>query len=597
MVETDAKRAAERLTLSQSITSDLAAAWTQADVASVLVERGLKAFGAKALSVSVPISDEELDVIQRVGYPTDTATPLGRIRIDSATPRAEAFRSGDAVWLESPEEVARRYPHLEERLRGDGAWAAVPMTAHGRPLGVFTLTFSEPHSFSAEERHFISFLASKYGQALERARLYEAERAARARAEAASLRAGLLASLGAKLNAGRSLSEVLSAATHGAKGILGGDDAAMWLAEPDGHHLRGAFEIGMVGRVDALHDLAHLPHGRQAVAQRRPVYFTAADAGGAEPEWFKRIGIVSAVAAPLLSEERFIGILFVDYREDRFSRSEEDFEFVNAVAGLCALAVARAQAYEAEKNALSRAEAAEQEARRVGALQEQLVAVVGHDLRNPLSAIIGGAAALKKHRRNMEPWEASIVALVARSAERMQGIIAEVLDFAHARRGGGIPVKPEPMKLGDVCRHVIAELEQARPGRAVLLRVENDDEGEWDPGRLAQVVSNLTANALQHSPEDATVEVRIRGSQQHLVLEVHNSGPAIPPEVLANVFEPFTKGASPAEGLNENVGLGLYIVREIVRAHEGTVDVCSRAGHGTSFVVKLPRRSRTGVTG
>ena len=180
----------------------------------------------------------------------------------------------------------------------------------------------------------------------------------------------------------------------------------------------------------------------------------------------------------------------------------------------------------------------------------------------------------------------------------MQGIIIEVLDFAHARRGGGIPVKPEPMKLADVCRHVIAELEQSRPGpgRAVLLRVENDDEGEWDPGRLAQVVSNLTANALQHSPEDAIVEVRIRGSQQHLVLQVHNSGPPIPPDVLAKVFEPFTTGASPAEALNEHIGLGLYIVREIARAHQGTVDVCSRADHGTSFVVKLPRRSRGEMT-
>lgn len=310
------------------------------------------------------------------------------------------------------------------------------MLAHGRPLGVFTLTFSEPRRFGAEERHFISFIATKYGQALERARLYEAERAVRAKAE---------------------------------------------------------------------------------------------------------------------------------------------------------------QAYEAEKAARSRAEAAEEEATRVGALQEQLVAVVSHDLRNPLGAIIAATDMLRKRRRNMESWEKSAVALIARSAGRMQGIIAGALDLARTRRGASIQVHREPVRLADVCRQAIAELEHARPGRAIQLSVERDDEGEWDPGRLAQLVSNLAANALQHSPSDATVEVRIRGSQQNLVLEVHDSGPPIPPHVLATVFEPFVKGASSTDAPTANVGLGLYIVREIARAHQGAVDVCSRAGHGTSFVVKLPRRPPAGT--
>jgi len=589
VAESDARRFAERLALSQSITSDLAVAWTQEDVATVLVKRGLKAFDAKAVGVTVPISTEELDVILQVRYPARSVAPWLRIRIDSDDPRADAFRTGEAIWLESPEEFVRRYPHLREKMRGDGAWAVVPMMAHGRPLGVITFTFAAPRSFDLEERHFISFIASKYGQALERARLSEAERSARARAEAASQRAGLLASLGVKLNAGASLFDVLGAAANGARGVLGGDDAAIWLAEPDGHHLRGAFEIGTVGRVGALHDLDQLPHSREAVAHRCPIYFTAAEAGGEEPAWFQRLGIESAVAAPLLDEERFIGILFVDYRTDRFSRSPEDLEFVNAVAGLSALAVARAQVYEAEKKARLRAEAAEMETRRIGALQERLVAVVGHDLRNPLGAIIMGAERLKTRRRNMEPWERSVVALMMRSAERMQGMIADVLDFSVVRRGGGIPLRTEHVKLSEICRHVISELEQARPGRSVSLRVEKDDEGEWDPGRLARVVSNLVANALQHSPRDAAVEVRIRGSSHHLVLEVHDSGPPIPEAVLAAVFEPFTKGSSPSDDLSGNIGLGLYIVREIARAHQGKVDVCSRADKGTSFIVKLPR--------
>jgi K+-sensing histidine kinase KdpD len=418
----EARLAVDRLALSQSITSDLAAARTQAEVARVLLERGLKAFGARALSVSVPISEEELDLVQQVGYLAGTIAPWSRIRIDSDTPRAEAFRTGHAVWLECPDDAVRRYPHLEARFRefGGEAWAVIPMIGDERPLGVFTLAFPEPRTFSVEERGFISFLASKYGQALDRARVYEAE-----------------------------------------------------------------------------------------------------------------------------------------------------------------------------KDARLRAEVAEREARRIGLLQERLVAMVSHDLQNPLGALTIAVERLRKHCLHIEPWEQSMVALMARSAERMKGILAGVLDMASARHGGGIAVRPEPMSLADVCRDAIAEFEETKPGRGVLLRVEADDRGEWDPGRMAQVVSNLVANALQHSPEDATVEVRIRGSRQNLVLEVHDSGPPIPPEVLPLIFDPFARG--PGEDRKVNVGLGLYIVREIARAHGGTVDVCSRADKGTSFAVKLPRSRLTAL--
>ncbi len=584
--------AAGRLSLSQSVTADLASALTQADVARVMLEKGLTAFGAKGATLSVPVSGSQLRVVQSVGHAPDAFGTRPEVSIDAPVPQAEPFHTKQPIWVESPEEICKRYPQLETEARelGDGAWAVVPLLVGERPVGVFTLSFSERRAFTEEERHFIVFLASKYGQAFERARLYEAERAARTTAEVAGSRAGLLISLGAKLNAGRDLSEVLSAASHGARALLGADDAALFLAEPDGRRLVGAFELGAEGRVDALLDLDELPHSRQAVEQREPAYVSRAEAAGAERYWFAKLGLEGALVAPLMSGARCIGILYVDYWHEHFTTSAEDFAFINAIAGLCALALGRAQAYEAEKKSRLRAEAAELEARRIGDLQEQLVAVVSHDLRNPLGSMTMGIDALGK-RRFMEPWEEKVLARQARSAKRMEDIIRDLLDFAQARRGGGIPVRPEPVKMEEVCRQVIAELEQASGGRRVSLRVEGDDRGEWDAGRMAQLTSNLVGNALEHSPQGAAVEVRIRGSPRNLVLEVHNPGDPIPPEVVPALFEPFRRGSTGSENGKRNLGLGLFIVREIARAHGGVVDVCSRPGKGTSFAVKLPRWS------
>ena len=268
---------------------------------------------------------------------------------------------------------------------------------------------------------------------------------------------------------------------------------------------------------------------------------------------------------------------------------------VLVVAGIIA---DRRRAYEAERASRLRAEAAEMEAKRLAGVQERLLAVVGHDLRNPLGAIVAGLSLFKKHRRDrFEKWEEALLERQSRSAARMEEIIKNVLYFAVARTSGTIPVKAEPINMGEVCRQVIGEFEQVEPGRKVSLRVEGDDSGEWDASRMAQVLSNLVGNALEHSPKDTPVDVRICGSAQNLVVQVHNAGPAIPSEALAEIFEPFKQGLDGAPGAKANVGLGLYIVKEIVEAHAGKVDVCSREGQGTSFVVKLPRASPTSGPG
>lgn len=225
---------------------------------------------------------------------------------------------------------------------------------------------------------------------------------------------------------------------------------------------------------------------------------------------------------------------------------------------------------------------------------EQFVGIVGHDLRNPLSAIQMAAAPLLHSELGERQYRA--VQRVMSSSGRAERLIRDLLDFARARIGAGIPVLRGPLDLHELGRQIVDEIVHASDGRRVHLTCEGDGHGEWDGDRMAQVLSNLLGNALQYSPTDADVSLHIDGRADEVVITTTNLGPPIPTDLLPRIFEPFFRGTRTNEEWSgratRSVGLGLYIVREIVRAHGGRIEVQSRAGAGTSFVVCLPRRVR-----
>jgi len=175
---------------------------------------------------------------------------------------------------------------------------------------------------------------------------------------------------------------------------------------------------------------------------------------------------------------------------------------------------------------------------------------------------------------------------IERAGRRMQGIIEDILDLVRGRFAVSIPLSAQATNLGDVCRAVIDESRLARPERAMTLDANGDVSGCWDAGKLGRVVSNLIGNAVDHSP-NSPVHVRVSDRGDQVALEVHNEGRPIDPQVLPVLFEPFRRGETSHNGL----GLGLHIVREIVRAHHGSVEVRSTAAEGTTFMVMLPREN------
>jgi signal transduction histidine kinase len=238
----------------------------------------------------------------------------------------------------------------------------------------------------------------------------------------------------------------------------------------------------------------------------------------------------------------------------------------------------------------------EEELRRTAQFRERLIGIVSHDLRTPLSAISAGARLLLR-TEGLPDKALRTVGRISTSAERMARMIAELLDFTRVRLGGGIPVQRTASDLYPVVRQAVEEAEMAFPGRAVRLEAHGDFRGEWDEGRLAQVVGNLLKNALTYSPEDTPVTVGLSDEGPWVRLEVHNrnrAGP-IPPETLPTLFDPFRRGeASQTEGAREGLGLGLYIAREIVSAHHGVIDVRSTTHEGTVFTLRLPRAPSAG---
>ncbi len=527
-----AQRVADRLARLQEITAALAASRTAAEIAEALTER-VHAVGATVSSAYLLEPDgSHLRLLGSRGAAPEVARRFERIPVSAPFPACHAAASGEPVWLETREEVAAAFPEVGAigAAHRRSAIAALPLRAGGKVIGSLGFSFDRPRRFDDAERNFFLSVVEQCGVALDRARLLEDERRARADAEQARVEADRARAL---------LDAIVENAPLGI-GFLDREfrfrNANPKLAEMNGFPVE-----------------AHLGRTPRELLPGLPM-------DDVEAAWRR----VLETGEPLIDVE-IVG-------ETRAAGGRVWMESWYPV---------RSGGETIGIGALVRDVTKEREAE---LFQRHVLGVVGHDLRNPLSAIVTATKLLGRH--DLPPPQARLLGRIAGCADRIEEIVRALLDFARVRGGMGVPITRRPCDLADIACEVAEECRLSHPGRQVDCTGEGDCAGEWDPDRIAQLLTNLVSNALDYSPEGAPVWVRWRGGEREVVLEVANAGPPIPPEVVPRLFEPFLRGETGRRG---GLGLGLFIAGAIAGAHRGRIDVRSSEPAGTVFTVRLPR--------
>ncbi len=229
--------------------------------------------------------------------------------------------------------------------------------------------------------------------------------------------------------------------------------------------------------------------------------------------------------------------------------------------------------------------------KKVAQSKDLVLGILGHDLRGPVQATLLSAE-LALHMGKMNERQTMLLAKVIESTHRMSELIDKLLDVTRARFGGGLEVVRGTVNMGFVARQVVDEVSVVNPTRKIELDLSGNLVGGFDKARIGQVFSNLLGNAIQYGFQGSPIRVKVDGEDPAIVVvAVHNEGVPIPTEIIGKIFDPLTRGLPytetfPAEG---NLGLGLYITKEVIVAHGGTIEVTSSETDGTVFRARFPR--------
>lgn len=228
--------------------------------------------------------------------------------------------------------------------------------------------------------------------------------------------------------------------------------------------------------------------------------------------------------------------------------------------------------------------------------QNLFLAILGHDVRSPLGAISMGAQLLLLDEA-LPAKSLRLATRILRSSKRVEEIVRDLLDFSTSHLGDGIPITPTALDFAAVCDNVVEEVRTVHAERRVTLALHGDLRVVWDGARIGQAFANLLINGIQHGSDSDEVAVVVTGSKDDIVWSVNNRGEPIPPPVLRTIFDPARRFAlRPASerspGQAHNLGLGLYIAREIISAHGGRIAIASSKADGTTFTVQIPRHAR-----
>jgi PAS domain S-box-containing protein len=584
----------------QAATARLAAALTEDEVATALLAVAEELLGAAAGVVYLEAPDGQLR--QRAAWGVPSTVQRWRVLPrDAPVPLTAAIAERRALLISTREELLARYPNLggpSSPAAHLEAVAALPLVHGARVVGGFAVGFDRQRQFDAEERRWLDGLAAQAAVAAERARLYEAERRAREEAET-------LFRIGEALSATQpDLESILQRVTDEATKLTGAEFGAFFYNVVDRQ-----------GEAYLLYTLAGAP--KEAFARlgmpRNTPLFAATFAGEGvvrlddvtkDPRYGQmgphhgmppgHLPVRSYLAVPVVARnDRVLGGLFFGHSQlARFTAEHE--RVTKSLAATAALAIDNASLFKTACDAEESQRRLVGELRETVRLNELFVGVLAHDLRSPLTAVLSAGELLQLREAKVEGSKnGKAIARLLASGRRMRRMIDQLLDFTRLRVAGGLTLEPRPADIGALVRQVADEVDGGGGvGSFGSIEVDQsgDGSGRWDGDRLAQIFSNLLANALQHGNSDDGVRVFVDGTAADTVeVRVHNMG-AIPADLQDKVFDAMT--TSGGEGRSEQprgLGLGLFIAKQLTQAHGGDVRVESSEAAGTTFTVSLPR--------
>ncbi|HEX7842569.1 MAG TPA: ATP-binding protein, partial [Kofleriaceae bacterium] len=472
--------------------------------------------------------------------------PFVRVPLDAAVPLAEAIRRSELVWCATEAELAARYPHLEAIWRAHGvrSWGAVPFTFEGRTVGVLSLSFTDERALGSEDREFLSGVGQITAQALERARLYEAVRTGEEQLRAA-------------LTAARAATWQLDLATMTA--------------------IRDPAYCALVGVSDdrAIADFTQVHPDDRAILQAE---FERALRDGTpfEPEtrlrrddgtymWVRSHGRLTY--GPDGKPAALAGVIVdIDEAKQASLRAEDE----------------RRIHKEQLEQAVERARLADQR-------KDEFLAMLGHELRNPLAPIATALELMELKDRTLLQKERDVI---RRQVDHLSHLIDDLLDVSRITRGK-IQLNRQVVEIGSVLAKAVEMASPLLEKRMQRLAIEVPRDGlsvDADPMRLAQVFQNLVTNAAKYSEPGTQIALRARRQADRVVVEVADQGIGISPDLLPRLFELFVQGDRALDRSQGGLGIGLTIARSLCELHGGTISAASAGtGAGSTFTVTLPR--------
>jgi PAS domain S-box-containing protein len=586
----------ERTTRLQEVTAKLSEAVTPDDVAATIIDVGLRAFPAKAGMITLVAHDKEtLQLVKAAGYSQEILDPLKSVSLFAPLPITDCVRGNEPIWLETASERRARYPDL---FYSENKAAAIPLMARGITLGALGISFQPGVELDTELKSFILGLAQQCAQALDRALLFEYEQAARQSAEREHEKAALLAEASAVLNTSLDYQTTLRDV---AKVMVPGfaDWCAVELVEAGGKERRqvavahadpSKIELAKRLREKYPPDPA-APHGVSKVIRtgesefmqevsRQMILESAPD-----PDLVKillELNLRSYMVVPLTARGRLFGALTFLLGDSGRNYTADDLTLAEEIGRRAGLAIDNARLFD--------------EAQKASGSRDEMLAVVSHDLRNPLAAIKLNASMLDNKLAVATPEPVrrlnEYVKRIFHSLERAQLLIDDLQDMVRLE-AGNLVVEPKPVSVTDVLQDALDILRTAGAGKNldVLAQLDNDDTVYCDQGRIGQVLSNLLGNAAKYTPPGGQVSISAVTEDGLVVFTVADSGPGIQPDQLERVFDKFWQAKATAR---LGTGLGLFISRGIISAHGGKIWAEAAPVGGAVFKFTLPRATVPG---